>query len=298
MNESTFLKKLNASRISYSKSSERYTALPCTWPPLSGTPFYYAEAVEDFSISHPYHMERSSLNAYMILCARSGHARLCYRDKEYMLSDTSAVFCDLNYRFRLEVNSSFSYFGIYINGPSVFSYFQQFYKEENCFVQLSPVSECNDLCLAIKELCTKPHDMAEIRMSKSITDLLTLLLLTKSSCENARNLVPRYVSDVKKIFDTQFAENFTLDTLAKTCRISKYQLSHEFKKHVGMSPINYLIDRRIREAKRLLADTDETVNTIGMMVGIENVTHFINLFKKNTGMTPLQYRKTIPADTD
>jgi len=48
---------------------------------------------------------------------------------------------------------------------------------------------------------------------------------------------------------------------------------------------------RINEAKHMLRFTNLTIHEIGSAVGIDNTTHFINLFKKNAGITPLQFRQ-------
>lgn len=295
MNEA-FIQKLNASRISWSKSSERYQPEPCARPPISGMPFYYAEAYEDFPITHPYYMERASLDAYLLLFARSGQARLFYRQKDYVLTQDCAVFLDMNNHCRLEIDGAFSYQAVYINGPNVFAYYQRFCHDEQFMISLPPVSECSELLSHIGKLNSSNAPTADLLTSQKITDLMTLLVLHRMTQHYTQNSIPRYVSDIKKLFDNDFSSPHTLDSLAKTCRISKYQLSHEFKNHIGVPPINYLIERRMQEARRLLEETDEPVSVIASMTGIENATHFINLFKKNTGMTPLQYRKTIPAD--
>ena len=48
---------------------------------------------------------------------------------------------------------------------------------------------------------------------------------------------------------------------------------------------------RMKKARTLLKETDQTVETIAAEVGYENVEHFNRLFKKNYGLTPVQYRR-------
>ncbi|AGC69619.1 transcriptional regulator, AraC family [Thermoclostridium stercorarium subsp. stercorarium DSM 8532] len=64
-----------------------------------------------------------------------------------------------------------------------------------------------------------------------------------------------------------------------------------FKKETGYSPINFLINTRIERAKELLACTDEKVSEIALSVGFSSQQRFNEAFKKNTGMTPLEYRR-------
>ncbi|MCA0753547.1 AraC family transcriptional regulator [Paenibacillus sp. N4] len=67
-------------------------------------------------------------------------------------------------------------------------------------------------------------------------------------------------------------------------------LARCLKKYTGMSPLQYLHYLQIKTAKSLLENTGLTVSEIGRQVGIENANYFIRLFRKQTGLTPGQYR--------
>lgn len=73
------------------------------------------------------------------------------------------------------------------------------------------------------------------------------------------------------------------------------RICREFSKYYGVSPIQYLNHRRMEAAKKLLLTTDETIHEIGSMVGIHNTNHFINLFKRETGATPLVFKQDAPV---
>ena len=53
--------------------------------------------------------------------------------------------------------------------------------------------------------------------------------------------------------------------------------------------------KRIEEAKKLLLTTNDTIHEIGSKVGIHNTNHFINLFKRETGATPLAFKQDAPV---
>jgi AraC-like DNA-binding protein len=72
-------------------------------------------------------------------------------------------------------------------------------------------------------------------------------------------------------------------------------LARCLKKHTGLSPIQYLHTLQIEKAKSLLQNTSLTVSEIGGQLGMENPSYFIKLFRKQTGLTPGQYR-TAAAD--
>ena len=97
------------------------------------------------------------------------------------------------------------------------------------------------------------------------------------------------------IYFTQYGENYSLDELENTYSVSKYRICREFSKYYGASPVQYLNHKRIEEAKKLLLTTNDTIHEIGSKVGIHNTNHFINLFKRETGATPLAFKQDAPV---
>lgn len=68
-------------------------------------------------------------------------------------------------------------------------------------------------------------------------------------------------------------------------------LSHEFKKQTGITFTEYLNNKRIEEAKRLLRSTSDMTYEIAEKVGYYNYRYFSQMFKKVVGLTPTQYRQ-------
>lgn len=98
------------------------------------------------------------------------------------------------------------------------------------------------------------------------------------------------VAAVKQYLDTHFQENLSLDLLARQVHVNKFHLSHSFKQAYGIPPIQYLIERRIQESKTLLDATDYSLSQISEIVGFSSPSYFTQIFKKNTGLTPKEYR--------
>ena len=96
---------------------------------------------------------------------------------------------------------------------------------------------------------------------------------------------------VRQYIDNHFKENLTLDQLAGLAHINKYYLSHAFRKEFGTSPISYLISRRIRESRFLLAETDHTLSQIAQVLGCSSLSYFSQSFRRLEGMSPMEYRR-------
>ncbi len=101
----------------------------------------------------------------------------------------------------------------------------------------------------------------------------------------------RLCVSTKRYIDTHYQENITLDDLAKINHVSKYHLVHVFTEEYGISPINYLIHKRLQEAEHLLSTTDLSLSLISYTTGFSSSSYFAQIFKKQKGCTPREFRK-------
>ncbi|WP_018752025.1 AraC family transcriptional regulator [Paenibacillus sanguinis] len=101
----------------------------------------------------------------------------------------------------------------------------------------------------------------------------------------------RYAEIVMNWIEEHYAEEAIMERLAKETHLTPNYLSRVFRQETGNSITSYLIARRIGQACRLLETTDLAVEQIGQKVGYANSSYFIHLFKSETGLTPLKYRR-------
>jgi AraC-like DNA-binding protein len=95
---------------------------------------------------------------------------------------------------------------------------------------------------------------------------------------------------IRQYLDLHYAENLSLKQIADKFHISRDYLSHLFKNSINISPINYVINRRIGEAQMLLLNTNWSINEIANRVGYDNASYFNTLFKKVVGISPGEFR--------
>lgn len=106
----------------------------------------------------------------------------------------------------------------------------------------------------------------------------------------------RLCSTVRRYIDEHYKENINLDMLAELTHASKYYMVHAFTEEYSISPINYMISRRIEEAKQLLKNDDYSLALISRMLGFSSPSYFSQSFKKLAGCSPKEYRKTSRED--
>ena len=100
----------------------------------------------------------------------------------------------------------------------------------------------------------------------------------------------RLCINTKEYIDTHYQENITLDHLAEINYVSKYHLAHAFTEEYGISPINYLISKRISEAEHLLKTTSYSLSFISNTTGFSSPSYFTQMFRNHTGFTPSKFR--------
>ena len=102
------------------------------------------------------------------------------------------------------------------------------------------------------------------------------------SAEQAREYIDHHYMD----------PDLSLSSVADAVALSPNHLSTLFKSKIGVGFSEYLTEVRLRQAKRLLITSDLRVSEVAERVGYQNMEYFSMLFKKNTGQTPSQYRRS------
>jgi AraC-like DNA-binding protein len=88
----------------------------------------------------------------------------------------------------------------------------------------------------------------------------------------------------------RLGEHWTLDRLANYCHLSTEHLRRLCRRDLGRSPMHHVIFLRMQRAAKLLAATDDKVETIARAIGYENPFVFSTTFKKWVGWRPSDYR--------
>ena len=91
--------------------------------------------------------------------------------------------------------------------------------------------------------------------------------------------------------DGNFSETYDRLALARRFNMNEDYMVKLFKKVTGTNIANYINTRRIEAARQLLEETDSRVIDIAFHVGFDNLTYFYRHFKKQTGYSPIEYRR-------
>jgi AraC family transcriptional regulator len=84
----------------------------------------------------------------------------------------------------------------------------------------------------------------------------------------------------------------TVATLARVCDLSQWHFSRVFKSEHGLTPNAFLQVERIREAARLLRDTDEPLKVIAAECGFLDANYLGKVFRRQMGVSPGEFRRS------
>ena len=126
-----------------------------------------------------------------------------------------------------------------------------------------------------------------------------MLEILYSVCNSLNITVPEHLDkepDSRLAFAKKYIDNnknriISCEDVAKECGLSSKQLSRIFKSNMDCSLFEYIIEVRVKYAKKLLRNDEYSIKEIGYMLGFENESSFVSFFKRNCNVPPGTYRK-------
>lgn len=166
--------------------------------------------------------------------------------------------------------------------------------DEAAFLSKSGLTADNPL------LDTMERDMSEdacLRIANVLSSYILLLSENLVDFSGAKR-INATVAAVQSYVECYYYLNISLSDIARMYHYNEKYLGTLFKKQVGKSFHEYLNSYRLRQAKRFLEQSSESVLNISTRVGFNNVTYFNRLFRERYGVSPSKFRAMLDEKTD
>lgn len=128
-------------------------------------------------------------------------------------------------------------------------------------------------------------------MAKYSARLILIEILRLANISETKFVTNAIFLRIHHYLNQNFAKIESMDQICNDLHISKYYLSHVFKKYMGRPPMQYVTSQRIAHAKKLLQQTDLSATEIGEICGYSDHVLFFKAFKKLEGITPIAFRR-------
>jgi AraC-like DNA-binding protein len=106
----------------------------------------------------------------------------------------------------------------------------------------------------------------------------------------------RSIFKVEHYIRQNYMDDMNIEHLAEMAGLSPCYFGSIFKKAIGRSPKDYLIDYRLKKAKQLLIETGHNISEVAAMVGYKDAAYFSNLFKQREGISPSRFASRFSID--
>ena len=258
--------------------------------------FPFIQELGNFYCQKEYFTQRKNLESYYISYTKSGSGILEYNDLTYEIEPFQLFWIDCKEYQRYYTNpqkGNWNQIWVHFSGEPCTKYYDLFLKK-NHGRNLVTMPTKNYIPEKIESLLEIYKDINNLNTDtfaiSILTDIMTQCILFASTEDNIAQH-PDFIRNAISYIQNHYADPISLDYLADHFSINKFYFHRTFKKHLGVTPNEYLITTRLNKAKELLRTSDLQINQIAPFVGFENVSHFINTFKKFEGITPLEYSK-------
>lgn len=183
-------------------------------------------------------------------------------------------------------------FGKELFPPALWQRFlEPFVENPHCTYELLPLdaAEVENLIGYINQT---DDELILFSVTAFILTIMERVMKTFTGTGESRNTEETMLFDgLLSYIKEHFTESISLAQLSGVSHLNKNKLTELFQKYTGMPPILFLNTYRLDEARTRLLQSDRSVSEISEDIGYDQVSHFIQQFKKRYGLTPLQYRR-------
>ena len=274
------------------KNSQRYFFTPSS---LAEELLYYPTRVghyfcdEHYAFNHQAETARlaSHRENLMLICICQGDLHCCFEDVKYTAGPGQVAFFDCRQPHEYSSSMLSEQVWILFNGLNARELYRRILQSRGGRHVFAP-NAFPSLIQAIRELvdsCSAGARMSESACSQLIHRVLCELLLGgEGQAENEA------VAAALRCIHSRLHQPLTVRDAAAAARLSPAHFSRVFKAQTGYSPYEYMLLRRIDEAKHLLTSTGLSVKEVAYQVGYNSEENFIHSFQKKVGVSPGVFR--------
>lgn len=263
----------------------------------------------NYNVSTPIEFPFHSHYEYEIYYFQEGKGNYLIGDKIYVLEPGDLIIMhgmtlhcpnlDNNRRYvRSMIHFDPSYIQELYNYPYQLNILKPFQELRNYRLHLSREQQRE-----IEELFKKLQQYRNLNnqfgFNRFVLTLMDFMVFVYGLFENSMTGQPehpsekvRHVQNIILYIEQNYMHNLHLSDLEEQLHLNRYYLSKIFKEVTGATIFNYLLQRRINEAKIcFLIDGSMSVTEVSYLVGFKHPAHFSRVFKQQVGLTAKEYRK-------
>ena len=252
--------------------------------------YLYPTVAGRFTYMPGYHLLRERYDSFLILLVENGVVEAVLEGKETKVYPGQVLLINCYERHEYGSREGAQVLWAHFDGKQALDFFNAVIEEKGNIITTLRENEIRTLLESIFYGLSGKKKETEGEYSVYLHLLMNILMNSESNGQSGES------DPFKKVvsyINAHFSEDISLNSLAEMIHLSPYYFVRAFKKKVGMTPHQFLIETRIASAKYYLASSNTGIVEVAQMAGFKDESAFCSSFKKRTGMTPLEYRNGI-----
>lgn len=255
--------------------------------------FFYPICTGDFIYKPGYKLQRTAYDSFLLMYIKSGWLTVEYQNKKEQAGSGDVVLLDCYQKHAYHSESGWESIWCHFDGPMARAYYQMIIAQNGHVFSLPNPFLVIQKLTAIYQTFAAGAAIKEPLLAKQLTDILTQMLLNDPDLPmeagTAKN--ESTMGEIVSYIHEHFTENITVEKLARMAMLSPYHFIRMFKKEIGYTPHEYIVNIRISTAKYLLMTTRHSIKEICFITGYSGESAFSAAFKKHVGLSPAAYRR-------
>lgn len=279
-------KRIESFSAKYAPTSQRVLLTP---GPFAQKNLLYVQEVGQYQLlSHGHHTERTNLASFLLVSVQAGSGSVTYGRKVTHVSQGQLFFIDCRkpHRYQSSAQDPWTVAWAHFDGQAAQGYYEQFSKRSPAVFISAQKARLDAMLSELLALNLGSNPDVQWHNARVLTDILTLVITERRDDATAQSIV----AQVKAYLVDHYREEHTLESLAQVFHVSKSYLSHMYKDAYGTSPIAFLLDQRITQAKHLIRFTDMNVTEISQHCGFRDVGYFGRQFRRAENCSVSEFR--------
>ena len=251
--------------------------------------FLYPLIVGHFQYLPGYCLRRASLDSFLIMYVIRGCCEVEWGGRHFCAREGQIVVLDCYAPHAYHTAAGWEAEWIHFDGPCARGYFDAVTGGDSPVISLKSSYRFEKNLRKIYAQFRNAAPVREAMLNNYIVNILTELLVGREGAGPGAQSAGIIEDSVAYIND-HLTQELSLEGLAAQAALSPFYFSRLFKRETGFSPHRYILATRISNAKFLLQSTADSVKKICFTVGFTSESSFCTAFKKETGLTPSEYR--------
>lgn len=257
----------------------------------------YLQEVGELYALKQHTSQRDRLKSYLFFIVLDGEGTLQYDGTVYKLEKGYCVFidCHKKYSHRSSKEHLWHLNWVHFYGTNMDGIYEKYLNRGGCpCFQTNEIETYKSLLFNIYNIANLDSNVRDMMIFEKLASLLTMTMAESRKNERSTleaSSTKAKLLEIKNYLDTHYMEKVPLATLEQMFFINKFYLTRIFKENFGISINNYLIQKRITDAKYQLRFTDKTIEEIGHSCGMADASYFNRVFKKVEGISPREFRR-------